>query len=79
MVEKKTRVRRSLEERLAEAQEKARKLKSRAKEKESKAMMAVCAAIFEVLEFDLTEEMVDEIIKTKGEAAKEIAKKVLGK
>jgi len=42
-------------------------------------MMAVCAAIFEVLEFDLTEDMEDEIIKTKGEAAKEIAKKILGK
>lgn len=79
MVEKKTRVRRSLEERLKEAQEKARKLKSRSKEKESKAMMQVCKAIFEVAEFSLTEEMVDEIIKTKGEAAKEIAKKVLGK
>ncbi len=79
MMEKKTRIRRPLEERLKEAQEKARKLRARAKEKESKAMMAVCAAIFEVLEFNLTEEMVDEIIKTKGEAAKEIAKKVLGK
>ncbi len=79
MVEKKTRVRRSLEERLAEAQEKARKLKSRSKENESKAMMQVCKAIFEVLGFDLTEGMVDEIIQTKGEAAKEIAKKVLGK
>ena len=79
MVEKKTRVRRSLEERLKEAQEKARKLKSRSKENESKAMMQVCKAIFEVLGFDLTEGMVDEIIQTKGEAAKEIAKKVLDK
>lgn len=78
-MEKKTRVRRSLEERLKEAQEKARKLKSRSKEKESKAMMQVCKAFFEVAGFTLTEEMVDEIIKTKGEAAKEIAKKVLGK
>ena len=79
MVEKKTRIRRPLEERLKEAQEKARKLRARAKEKESKAMMAVCAALFELAEFDLTEDMVNEIIKTKGEAAKEVAKKVLGK
>ena len=79
MGETKTRVRRPLEERLKEAQDKAKKLRAKAKEKESKAMMAVCAAIFEVAEFTLTEEMVDDIIKTKGEAAKEIAKKVLGK
>ena len=79
MAETKTRVRRPLEERLKEAQGKAKKLRAKAKEKESKAMMAVCAAIFEVAEFTLTEEMVDEIIKTKGEAAEEIAKKVLGK
>jgi hypothetical protein len=78
-VETKTRVRRPLEERLKEAQEKARKLRARAKEKESKAMMAVCAAIFDLAEFDLTEDMVNEIIKTKGEAAKEVAKKILGK
>ncbi len=79
MVEKQRRVRRPLEERLKEAQDKARKLRAKAKEKESKAMMHVVAAIFEMAEFDLTEEMVDEIIKTKGEAAKEVAEKILGK
>jgi demethoxyubiquinone hydroxylase (CLK1/Coq7/Cat5 family) len=79
MAETKTRVRRPLEERLKEAQDKAKKLRAKAKEKESKAMMHVVAAIFELAEFDLTEDMVDDIIKTKGKAAKEIAKKVLGK
>jgi len=78
-MEKKVRVRRPLEERLKEAQEKARKLRARSKEKELKAMMQVCAAVFELAEFDLTEDMVNETIKTKGEAAKEVAKKILGK
>ncbi len=79
MVEKKTRVRRPLEERLKEAQDKARKLRTKAREKETKAMMQVCAAIFELSDYDMTEEMIDEILKSKGEAAKEVAKKILGK
>ncbi len=74
-----TRTRRPLEERLKEAQEKARKLRARSKEKETKAIQYVCAAIFKIADYDLSETTVDELIKTKGNNAEAVAKEIIEK
>ncbi len=74
-----TRVRRPLEERLKEAQEKARKLRARSKEKEAKAIQYVCAAIFKIADYEISESVVDELIRTKGESAEAIAKEIIEK
>jgi len=78
-LKKVTRVRRSLEERLKEAQEKARRLRARAKEKEAKAIQYVCAAIFKIADYEISESVVDELIRTKGENAEGIAKEIIEK
>lgn len=74
-----TRIRRPLEERLKEAQEKARKLRARSKEKEAKAIQYVCAAIFKIADYDLSESTVDELISTKGNNAEAVAKEIIEK
>ena len=73
------RIRRPLEERLKEAQEKARKLRARAKEKEAKAIQYVCAAIFKIADYDLSESAVEDLIKNKGSNAEAIAKEIFDK
>ncbi len=77
--QKAVRVRRPLEERLKEAQEKARKLRARSREKESKAIQYVCAAIFKIADYEISESVVDELIKTKGKNAEEIAREIIEK
>lgn len=78
-MKKGSRVRRSLEERLKEAQEKARKLRARAKEKEAKAIQYVCAAIFKIADYEISESVIDELIKSKGEGAEAIAREIIEK
>lgn len=78
-MKKGSRVRRSLEERLKEAQEKARKLRARAKEKEAKAIQYVCAAIFKIADYEISESVIDELIKNKGEGAEAIAREIIKK
>jgi hypothetical protein len=78
-MKKGSRVRRSLEERLKEAQEKARKLRARAKEKEAKAIQYVCAAIFKIADYEISESVIDELIKNKGEGAEAIAREIIEK
>lgn len=78
-MKKGSRVRRSLEERLKEAQEKARKLRARAKEKEAKAIQYVCAAIFKIADYEISESVIDELIKRKGEGAEAIAREIIEK
>lgn len=76
---KATRIRRPLEERLKEAQEKARKLRARSREKEAKAIQFVCAAIFKIADYEISESTVDELIKSKGNNAEAIAKEIIEK
>lgn len=76
---KATRIRRPLEERLKEAQEKARKLRARSREKEAKAIQYVCAAIFKIADYEISESTVDELIKSKGNNAETIAREIIGK
>lgn len=76
---KATRIRRPLEERLKEAQEKARKLRTRSREKEAKAIHYVCAAIFKMADYEISESTVDELIKSKGSNAEAIAKEIIEK
>jgi hypothetical protein len=78
-VKKVTRVRRPLEERLKEAQEKARKLRARAREKETKAIQYVCAAIFKIADYEISESVIDELIKSKGAGAEAIAREIIAK
>jgi len=78
-VKKATRVRRPLEERLKEAQEKARKLRARAREKETKAIQYVCAAIFKIANYEISESVIDELIKSKGAGAEAIAREIIAK
>ncbi|NLI95379.1 MAG: hypothetical protein GX436_01470 [Synergistaceae bacterium] len=78
-VKKATRVRRPLEERLKEAQEKARKLRARAREKETKAIQYVCAAIFKIADYEISESVIDELIKSKGAGAEAIAREIIAK
>ena len=73
------RIRRPLEERLKEAQEKARKLRARSREKEAKAIQYVCAAIFKIADYEISESTVDELIKSKGNNAETIAKEIIEK
>jgi len=76
---KATRIRRPLEERLKEAQEKARKLRARSREKEAKAIQYVCAAIFKIADYEISESTVDELIKSKGNNAEAIAREIIEK
>jgi len=76
---KATRIRRPLEERLKEAQEKARKLRARSREKEAKAIQYVCAAIFKIADYEISESTVDELIKSKGNNAETIAREIIEK
>lgn len=76
---KTTRIRRPLEERLKEAQEKARKLRARSREKEAKAIQYVCAAIFKIADYEISESTVDELIKSKGNNAETIAREIIEK
>ena len=76
---KATRIRRPLEERLKEAQEKARKLRARSREKEAKAIQYVCAAIFKIADYEISESTVGELIKSKGNNAEAIAKEIIEK
>lgn len=76
---KATRIRRPLEERLKEAQEKARKLRARSREKEAKAIQFVCAAIFKIADYEISESTVDELIRSKGNNAEAIAKEIIEK
>lgn len=78
-MKKGSRVRRSLEERLKEAQEKARKLRARAREKETKAIQYVCAAIFKIANYEISESVIDELIKSKGAGAEAIAREIIAK
>ena len=78
-IKKATRVRRPLEERLKEAQEKARKLRARAREKETKAIQYVCAAIFKIANYEISESVIDELIKSKGAGAEAIAREIIAK
>jgi hypothetical protein len=78
-VKKGTRVRRPLEERLKEAQEKARKLRARAREKEAKAIQYVCAAIFKIADYEISESVIDELVKSKGAGAEIIAREIIEK
>ena len=76
---KATRIRRPLEERLKEAQEKARKLRARSREKEANAIQYVCAAIFKIADYEISESTVDELIKSKGNNAETIAREIIEK
>ena len=71
--------RRPLEERLKEAQEKARKLRARAREKEAKAIQYVCAAIFKIADYEISESVIDELVKSKGAGAETIAREIIEK